>query len=175
MEPYVGEIRCFSFSKIPSGWLPCSGQTLQIQQNAALYSLLGTQFGGDGRTNFNLPNLNGTVPVHIDLRQAGSPVAAIGGHAGAEQVTLTGENVPAHLHAINVSANQASQGLGGGDYWAVMPSPHLGYRSLLSSPVEMAADAVSSVGAGQSHPNMQPSLALNFCIATVGYYPPHPS
>jgi microcystin-dependent protein len=176
MEPYIGEIRCFSFGKVPTGWLPCNGQTLVINQYAALYSLLSIQFGGDGRTNFNLPNLNGIAPIHFNPSKS-LPVGGTGNGntpSKAETVTLTTAQAPLHTHLVAASNSPATAVLPTGDYLAATASPHLAYGPASSPLVAMAADNVGSSGTGAAHSNMQPSLALNFCIATAGNYPPRP-
>jgi microcystin-dependent protein len=170
MEPFLGEIRCFGFGKIPSGWLACNGQTLAITQYQALYSLLGNQFGGNGTTNFSLPDLRGTVPVHYNP-SAGLNVASKG---GAETVTLTAAQMGTHTHSLQVNNGAGTTVLPSGDFIAGTPAPHLAYNAG-GSLVATAMDNVgTTTGGGAAHSNMQPSLAVNFCIATQGLYPTRP-
>ncbi len=166
-EPYLGEIRVFGFNFAPKGWAKCDGTLLLINQNNALYSLLGVRFGGDGRTNFGLPDFRGRVPMHR------SSSYGIGEKGGIEAVAITLDTMPSHFHnAYGTTQN--------GD--AFKPATN---RSLATSPavddplyfspqnlVAMNAGVISATGGGQTHPNMQPCQVVNFCIATSGVYPP---
>jgi microcystin-dependent protein len=179
MDPYIGEIRCFGFGKTPDGWLPCNGQTLEIQKYAALYSLLGTHFGGDGTNTFGLPDLRGRVPIHFN--PAASPPVNVGTSGGVETVTLvstqTCSQLPQHTHTVAVSDTTATNPTPSGCYLSNPPSPHEPYAPAPSGsfPLDaLAPDTVSVAGANQSHSNMQPYLVLNFCIATTGIYPSRP-
>jgi len=179
MEPYVGEIHCFSFGRIPTGWKACNGQLLPIAQNQALYSLIGTYYGGDGKTNFQLPNLNGRAPIHYNTSQQGLPnyPTKIGDKLGSETVTLTSNNLPAHQHTFQVSTASATLVPATGGFLAILPSPHFGYAAAPANQSQLTAldaSVVSAEGSGAEHSNMQPYLVLNFCIATNGYYPPRP-
>jgi microcystin-dependent protein len=163
-EPFLSEIRIMSFGFPPKGWAECNGQLLPINQNQALFSLLGTTYGGNGQTNFALPNLQGRVPVH-----AGQDFAL--GQAGGEPAhTLTGNEMPQHTHtlagstsATGGSASPNNAYLGGGDN--VYAAANAGTTTPLT------AASITSVGGGQPHQNMQPFLALNFCIALQGIFP----
>lgn len=167
-DPFLGEIRLFGFSYAPQGWAKCDGQLLQIQQNNALYSLLGIRYGGDGRTNFNLPDLRGRVPLH---RGTGY---TIGQKGGVEGVSLTYDTLPAHNHpAYGTTAP--------GDTWKPNSATALATSTDATDPIYLApqtsmlsmnAAVISVSGGNQPHNNMQPSLVLNFCIATTGIYPP---
>jgi len=187
MEPFLGEIRAFSFPKVPNGWLACNGQTLNIQQYTALYALLGTQFGGDGRTTFNLPNLQGTVIVGSGTSAANPPGFRTGGTAGSETVALTTATTPPHMHQVNVSTAPGSAGLGNGYltemqvftttntsplYTVDAYIPASGNTTAPVQPLTLPADTISSVGAGAGHQNMSPYQVLNVCIATTGDFPP---
>jgi len=179
MDPYIGEIRCFGFGKIPVGWLPCNGQTLNIQSYAALFSLLGTHYGGDGAKTFGLPDLRGRVPIHINL--AASPPVDIGTFGGVESVTLTmtasQNQLPQHTHMLAISDSPATQIAPTGRYLSNLPTPHQPYTPQpggSATPVAMAPDVVGSAGMDESHTNMQPYSVFNFCIATTGLYPPRP-
>jgi len=167
-EPFLSEIRIFSFSFPPKGWALCNGQFLPINQNQALFSLLGTTYGGDGRVNFALPNLQGRAPNHMGngftLGQAGGETAH----------TVTQSELPAHTHFLTanmavVDANSnATQGPPTGNYWANDGKTQ--YTTAASNAV-MGPSAVTNVGGSQPHVNMQPYLVLNFCIALQGIFP----
>jgi len=171
MDPYLGEIRCFAFGKIPEGWLPCNGQTLQIQQNTALFSLLGTHYGGDGVKTFCLPDLRGRVPVHINVADS----LDIGGFGGTETVALTTTCLPQHTHLVAVPDASATQVVPTGHYLGNMAAPHQPYAPTSGgTPVAMSSASISGAGMNNPHNNMQPFSVLNFCIATQGIYPPRP-
>ncbi len=162
-NPFVGEVRLFAGNFAPSGWSFCDGQTLSIAENTALFSLVGTTYGGNGQTTFMLPDLRGRVPVH----QGGSYLAGDAG--GAESVTLTAAQMPRHTHAMQASTGAASAAHG--------PSEVLGSSTAMnlygSGAPNMAMDpnAITSVGGGQPHENMPPFVALNYIIAMYGIYP----
>ena len=171
-DPFVAEIRIFPFNFAPRGWAFCNGQLLPLSQNTALFSLLGTTYGGDGRSNFALPNLQGNFAMHpgqgpgLSLRDLGET----GGSAG---VTLLPGQVPAHTHQLMATASTTSPSpTGNAMSQAVLPPSTAVpvYRSPTNK-VAMAPDAVAAVG-GQPHNNRQPYLALNFCIALQGVFPP---
>lgn len=167
-EPFLSEIRIFSFNFPPKGWAFCNGQLLPINQNQALFSLLGTTYGGNGQTNFALPNLQGKAPIHF-----GSSFT-LGETAGEIAHTLSLQEMPAHVHTLNsnlavVGANtNATQGAAAGNYWA-----NTGKANWSTSPpnAAMHGSAVANVGGSQPHTNMQPYLVLNFCIALQGIFP----
>lgn len=160
--PFIGEIRLLSFSFAPKGWALCNGQLLPINQNQALFSILGTTYGGDGRTTFALPDLRGRTPLHV-----GEGVN-LGERAGSESVTLTQAQVPPHAHTLAVSSQRASLDDPAGSYWAADASQS---RYATSSDTTMAGGLVSTVGGGQPHENRQPLLALTFAIALQGIFP----
>jgi len=167
---FIGEIRAFPFGFAPRGWHLCDGSLLQIQQNAALFSLLQTQFGGDGQKTFGLPDLRGRTMLN---QVTGSSTYAIGAIGGAETVTftLTQTQMPVHTHAL--CGNTATSGLvntPAGAVPATQASP-ICYAAQAQSPAKnMAAASLAAVGGGP-HNNMQPSLVLNYCISTTGIYP----
>lgn len=175
-DPYLGEIRLVSFSMNVRGWSNCEGQLLQVAGNQALFSLLGNRFGGDGRTNFQLPDLRGRTPLHV------SPTVALGTAGGVETVTLTTQQLPLHNHGFDVSTTPATtKAVAGG--WYAAPGPY----STTSGPTKLyaaslaAADVVplypgclEQTGGSQAHTNMQPYLALKYIIAVQGIYPPRP-
>lgn len=167
MEPYLGEIRCFAFGRIPTGWLSCQGQLLPINQNQALFSLLGTQFGGNGTTNFALPNLQGRAPVHYSTSQP------VGTQGGEENVTLTQSQMPSHNHLVNVSTTAADQRSPLNNFLAMLSAPHMAYGPATNL-TGMAGDIVGMQGGSQPHNNMQPYTVLSYCIATQGVYPNRP-
>lgn len=161
-DPFLGEIKLFSFGFAPRNWAMCNGQLLPINQNQALFSLLGTTYGGDGRVNFALPNLQGRVPVH-----AGSQYNL--GQAGGETAhTLTAPEMAAHVHTPMASGARADRTSPSGNHWAANGA----YTAYSSSAGEaMSPDTVAQVGGSQPHENMSPYLVLNFCIALSGIYP----
>ncbi len=180
---FIGEIRLFPYQNIPHGWVACNGQSLVIQQNTALYSLLGIQFGGNG-TNFNLPNLNGRAIAGMNGSALGMP-PTVGNTAGAETVTLSVAQMPAHTHTVvaanqqaltaNASANPANS------YFAItsipsqvpapQPAPPALYGPAASPMTTLSTSIVGNAGGSGGHENRQPFLALSYCIATNGIYP----
>lgn len=175
MDPYVGEIRCFAFGKIPVGWLPCNGQTLQIQQNPALFSLLGIRYGGDGVKTFCLPDLRGRVPVHINLAD-GLDIGVSGGtETVALEATASKNQLPQHTHLVAVPDASATQVVPTGHWLGNTAAPHQPYAPASGgAPVAMSSAAISGAGMNNPHNNMQPFSVLNFCIATQGLYPIRP-
>lgn len=167
-EPYVGEIRMFAGNFAPRGWAFCDGQLLAISQNDALFSLLGTVYGGDGRTTFGLPDLRGRVPVHVGSGPGLSP-RSWGEKYGQETVTLTTSQMPTHNHDVLASNAVGSQAAPGGAMLASSPTVRL-YRPVPTN-ADFDAAATSSVGGGQSHNNIMPFLCVNFIIALFGIYP----
>lgn len=169
-DQFVGEIRVFPFNFAPTGWAQCDGQLLAISQNTALFSLLGTQFGGNGTSNFALPNLQGCFPVNYGSG-AGLTPRNMGDTGGEAAVTLLTTQLPSHTHAIQsaavaTTANPANAVLSG----AARGKPPA-YASYQGSAVTMSGSAVSTAGGGQPHNNLPPYLALNFCIALQGIFP----
>ena len=162
MDPFLGEIRLVSFNWAPSGWALCDGRILSIQQNQALFSLLGTTYGGNGTTTFALPNLQGRTPIHA------SASYPLGSNSGEARHTLAGAELPGHTHLVNASSNTADQTSPAGNYWA-----NGGTRTAYASQgaEQMSAQAIANAGAGQSHENWSPYLVLNFVIALIGIYP----
>jgi len=161
-DPFLSEIRIMSFSFAPKGWALCNGQLLPINQNQALFSLLGTTFGGDGRVNFSLPNLQGKVPIHTGAGHT------LGETAGEAAHTLSVAEMPQHTHraAASTSASGGSATpngnfLGGGNNTYHAPA----------SLTPLIASTLANAGGSQAHPNMQPFLALNFSIALQGIFP----
>ena len=161
-EPFLSEIRIFSFNFPPKGWAFCNGQFLPINQNQALFALLGTTYGGNGQTTFALPNLQGRAPMHFG---DGHTLGEVG---GSTAVTLTMQQMPQHIHFLNVTNNAATATAPSpGEVIAASPSNAYGAATNL---VTMAPTA-GNVGGSQPHQNMQPYLGLNFCIALQGIFP----
>lgn len=185
MDPFLGEIALFPFSYAPKGWALCDGSQLQIMQNQALYSLLGTTYGGDGIKNFNLPDLRGRVPVH-PIYNAGQTAQRIpinyGKQNGSEVVTLKASQLPAHTHQVNGenSLGASTSPIGGSTcLWSIpvdstKKQAAVNPFSITAPNAQMDASAITTTGGGLGHDNMQPFLVLNYCIATVGIYPIRP-
>jgi microcystin-dependent protein len=163
-EPFLSEIRIMSFNFPPTGWALCNGQLLLITQNQALFSLLGTTYGGDGVVNFALPNLQGRVPIHFGGGHT------LGDSAGQEQHTLTIPELPAHTHATMASSLDGDQPSPAGNLLAGTANAQL-YSSTATNLEPLLPATISSVGGSQSHENRQPFLVLNFCIALQGIFP----
>ena len=162
-EPYTGEIKIVGFDFAPKGWAVCNGQVLPISQNQALFSLLGTTFGGDGRTTFALPNLQGRAPVHV-----GNEVP-LGQSAGEERHTLTIGEMPAHPHLASGTSNGPAAGSPVGNVWATLTATQNPYSQAANA--TMVANALQMAGGGQPHANMQPYLVLHYIIALFGVFP----
>lgn len=162
-EPFLSEIRLFSFNFPPKGWAFCGGQLLPINQNQALFALLGTTYGGNGQTNFALPDFRGRIPIHTGQGHV------LGERSGAETHTVTTAELPAHTHPLNVSTGAAATTNPAGAFVADTKPTEL-YNAVDGSAV-MAPGCVSSVGGSQPHENRQPFLTLNFCIALQGIFP----
>jgi microcystin-dependent protein len=166
-DPYLSEIRIFAFGFAPKGWVLCNGQTLAISQYNALFALIGTYYGGNGTTTFQLPNLQGCAPLHQGTSANGISYN-IGQQAGETNVTLNINQIPQHTHNVNANtgadANVPSSSVvpGGGGINAYGTAP---------GGATMNNAVVGFTGGNQPHPNMQPSLVLNFCIATQGIFP----
>src|SRR5215213_3971157 len=169
-EPFLSEIKIMSFNFPPKGWALCNGQLLPINQNQALFALLGTTYGGNGQTNFALPNLRGNVPIHF----GGSHT--LGEAAGTESVTISQQTLAQHTHFLQGStANATAIGPGGNvlarGTTAVGSNPINYYTTNISNFTPMQPASVSNVGGSQPHQNMQPYLVLSFCIALQGIFP----
>jgi microcystin-dependent protein len=166
-EPFLSEIRMFSFGFAPRGWALCNGQLLPINQNQALFALLGTTYGGNGTTNFALPDLRGRVPIH-EGQGAGLTPRALGERVGAEAVTLTTAQMPQHAHAQAARAVAADSANPASVLPAQAQSPI--WRAGASTPV--ATGVASTVAGGsQPHSNMMPFLTIGFAIALQGIFP----
>lgn len=188
MDPFLGEIRIFPFGYAPSGWLACEGQELQVSQNQALAALIGNTYGGNWPTTFKLPDLRGRSPLHFGSYSdmTGTATYQMGNATGLQGVTLTVNQIPPHVHdalALNTEGSNAAP-----------VSTTSGFRGMLANPgtnpsqpdgpeiyqavppnaqlTPLRADAVAYEGGGQPHENQQPSLAVYYCIATQGLWPP---
>lgn len=165
-EPFIAEIKAFGFNFNPRGWAFCDGALLPVSQHTALFSILGTTFGGDGRTTFGLPNLQARLPMHPG-NGAGLTQRRLGQSGGVNTVTLNETHMPTHRHTLRAfpsaeaSNPTSSRGLGNAPMYQV---PN-------ADAAPMAAEAVGTTGGGQAHDNLQPFLAVNFCIALSGVFP----
>lgn len=162
-EPFIAEIRVFSFNYAPRGWAKCDGQLLPIAQNQALFSVLGTIYGGNGQTNFALPNLKGRTPIHFSGQ---IPIGQVGGE---EVHTLTQLEMPAHIHAVSASNGAPDQGSPANNYLGTFAADQV-YAPGNSANSQMGGTTAIS-GGSQPHNNMQPYLVLNICIALQGTFP----
>src|SRR5579859_4631255 len=173
-DPFVAEIRIFPFNFAPRGWAFCDGQLMSISQNTALFSLIGTFYGGDGKSTFGLPNLQGSIPLHVGGAQPGPGLSfyALGEASGSETVTLLTTEMPAHGHngstgaGIIAQAAVADRNVALGNWLAEPPS-----NLYAASGGSQSAPSTTIAGGSQPRNNMQPYLTLNFCIAMQGIYP----
>jgi microcystin-dependent protein len=164
-QPYVGEVRMFAGNFAPAGWMFCEGQLLPISENETLFQLIGTTYGGDGESTFALPDLRGRIPIH----QGNGFILAETG--GAEEITLTVSQIPAHSHPLLASAAQADSSNPGNRVLA--EDSIAGADAFLEDvpTVNLAATAISPVGGSQPHTNFQPYLCVNFIISLFGIFP----
>ncbi|HEX8634973.1 MAG TPA: tail fiber protein [Pyrinomonadaceae bacterium] len=162
-QPYVGEIRMFAGNFAPAGWLFCEGQLLPISENETLFQLIGTTYGGDGESTFALPDLRGRLPIH----QGNGFILAETG--GAEEITLTVNQIPAHTHPLLCSSGSASAQ----DPTNALPavSTAQAYFNNVLNPTNMSAQSIAPVGGSQPHTNMQPYLCIDFIISLFGLFP----
>jgi len=162
-EPFLSEIRIMSFVFAPKGWALCNGQLLPINQNQALFSLLGTTFGGDGRVNFALPDNRGRTPIHVGSGHT------LGERGGEQAHTLSIAELPTHTHSLQAASTSATVAIPGN----AVPAASVNFEAYrpASSLVPMASGSVTNTGGSQAHLNMQPFLTLSFCIALQGIFP----
>ena len=165
-EPFLAEIRIVGFNFAPRGWAFCDGQILPINQNQSLYSLLGTTYGGDGRTSFALPELRGRTPIHVG-QDSGSDYRQ-GQKGGVETQPVSLNEMPAHSHTVAASNNDAVGDMATNN---ILARPGANEYAAFNSAKNMGAQTISTAGTGQAHNNMQPWLAVNFCIALQGLFP----
>jgi microcystin-dependent protein len=166
-DPFVAEIRIFPFNFAPRGWAWCDGQLLPLSQNTALFSLLGTTYGGNGKSNFALPDLQGRVPMHPG-QGPGLSLHDLGETGGSETVTLLESEIPAHSHGVRVSADDGNSRNPGGAFVGAGNNIFAAPNNL----VPMAPETLPPAGGDQPHNNLQPYLTFYFCIALQGVFPP---
>lgn len=176
MEPYIGQIQLFAFPRTPTNWHQCDGSLLAISQYDALYTLIGTTYGGDGVNTFALPDLRGRIPIHQGQGN-GLSLHVLGERAGSESVTLTSASMPAHPHALQAAAADPPVGA------AAAPSTSVGFATAVGGPLPyaagvsggsvepMPAQTVGPAGNSLPHDNMMPTLVMSYCIALYGIYP----
>ncbi|HWS90887.1 MAG TPA: tail fiber protein [Pyrinomonadaceae bacterium] len=165
-EPFLSEIKIVSFNFPPKGWALCNGQLLPINQNQALFALLGTRYGGNGQTNFALPNLRGRVPIHMSASHT------LGEAAGSTSVTINIQQLPTHTHIFNATTAQATDQTNSPAPARMLAQSNFSLGWVPPSQLEaFAPNAISNVGGSQPHNNMMPYLVLNFIIALQGIFP----
>jgi microcystin-dependent protein len=167
--PFVGEIRIFAGNFAPAGWMFCNGQLLPISENETLFNLIGTTYGGDGQTTFQLPDLQGRVPIHQGTSPVGTPYS-IGEKDGVENVTLTAAQVPQHRHYANANA-AATVVSPANAFWSTDPFGNTAAYYPSPSNGTMRSNAIVGGGGSQPHDNMQPYLAINYIISLFGIFP----
>jgi microcystin-dependent protein len=169
-DPFVAEIRIFAFNFAPKGWAFCNGQLLPISQNTALFSLLGTTYGGDGKSTFALPDMQGNAPMQPGQGQ-GLSLRDLGEMSGVESVTLLVSEIPLHTHTLMTAAGDpAESNIATGN--ALARSKNGNAYTTTLTPTQMAFEGLPPAGGSLPHNNMQPYLTLNFCIAMQGVFPP---
>lgn len=178
-DPFVAEIRIFPFNFAPRGWAFCNGQLLPLSQNTALFSLLGTTYGGDGKSTFALPNLQGSAPLHPG-QGPGLSLYDLGQQGGTQTVTLLQSEMPVHSHAMNARGLAGQTNVAGGNLpsngsWVVGSSFGVVQAYATNAPnADMSLQAIQPIGGSLPHNNMMPYLTMNFCIALQGVFPPRP-
>jgi microcystin-dependent protein len=174
MNPYVAEIRIFAGNFAPTGWALCQGQIIPISQNTALFSLIGTSYGGDGVSTFALPNLQGSAPMHQGQGN-GLSQRVLGETGGEDAVTVVTSEMPNHSHLVNASGAQGDETFPGDNFFAEARSGRAllkPYATTDAPNTAMASSAVGPAGSSQPHNNLQPYLGITFIIALVGVFPP---
>ena len=169
MDPFVAEIRIFPFNFAPKGWAFCDGQLLPLSQNTALFSLLGTTYGGDGKSNFALPDLQGRAPMHPG-QGPGLSLHDLGETGGSETVSLLESEIPSHAHNLMATSSTGSKPnpIGNAPARVTGATPYVAAANF----VNFSDNALAPAGGDQPHNNMQPYLTLNMCIALQGVFPP---
>ena len=168
-QPYVGEIRMFGGNFAPAGWMFCQGQTLSIAENETLFNLIGTTYGGDGQETFNLPDLQGRLPVHLGQGPGITQNYIIGETGGVETVTLTTQQIPVHSHAFLASLDAASSTDPTNQVIAQTSQIHMLTQDVTNR--QMNANALTPIGGSQPHDNLQPYLCISFIISLFGIFP----
>jgi microcystin-dependent protein len=168
MDPYIGEIRIFAGTYAPAGWAFCDGAAQAISENEALFSLIGTTYGGDGQATFNLPDLRGRIPVHQGTGPGLTP-RVLGEQAGTESVTLTVNQIPNHNHPFLATTNNGAQASPASTVAAQGPQIQLYIED--ATDTNLAPAALAAAGGNQPHSNLQPYLAINYIISLFGIYP----
>lgn len=171
--PYIGEIRLFGFSRVPTGWMSCDGSLQSIAQYDVLFALLGTTYGGDGQTTFALPDLRGQVPLHNGTGPGLTP-RVIGEAGGSENVTLLSGQLPAHSHPFSATSLSATATAPGSTVELGAIAGDTMYVTDLTgtTAVEMSPSSTSAAGGTQPHDNLMPTLTVQYCIASEGIFPP---
>ncbi|HYM59680.1 MAG TPA: tail fiber protein [Thermoanaerobaculia bacterium] len=169
MDPFVAEIRIFPFNFAPKGWAFCDGQILPLSQNTALFSLLGTTYGGDGKSNFALPDMQGNAPMHPG-QGPGLSLHDLGETGGSETVSLLESEIPSHSHGMLASNADGIDNSPSGEFFA--NGVGIGNFAPVANIVQLNDNFLTPAGGDQPHNNMQPYLTLSFCIALQGVYPP---
>jgi len=174
-DQFVAEIRIFPFNFPPTGWAFCNGQLMPISQNTALFALLGTVYGGDGKSTFALPDLQGSAPMQPGQGQ-GLSLRDLGEMSGVESITLLQSEIPLHTHTLRASLEDATQGslTANNVIYAQTSGGTLYQTNTSANIVQLAPQALALAGGGLPHNNMQPYLTLNFCIALQGIFPQRP-
>jgi microcystin-dependent protein len=170
-NPFVAEIRIFPFNFAPKGWAFCDGQLLPLSQNTALFSLLGTTYGGDGKSNFALPNMQGNAPMHPG-QGPGLSLHDLGETGGSDTVTLLESEIPSHSHALMAQTLSATSQTPGPNVGLARSRTVTAYSATTTPVVQMSTNTVAPAGGDQPHNNLMPYLTLNFCIALQGVFPP---
>jgi microcystin-dependent protein len=172
MDPFVAEIRIFPFNFAPKGWAFCDGQILPLSQNTALFSLLGTTYGGDGKSNFALPNMQGNAPMHPG-QGPGLSLHDLGETGGSDTVSLLESEIPSHSHTMRAhNLDQADHQVPSPQTSIAQSANGSAFQTTTSGLVTLSDSVLAPAGGDQPHNNMQPYLTLNFCIALQGVYPP---
>ena len=169
-NPFVAEIRMFPFNFAPKGWAMCNGQLMALSQNTALFSLLGTNYGGDGKSTFGLPNLQGSVAIHTDQFTGGGQYP-IGDTGGSATVALLTTEMPSHQHVVQCDTSAIQTKLGGPSNSVPSNTSPKQIYSDVTSNTQMNPSMISVAGGSQPHNNLQPYLVVNYCIALQGVFP----
>jgi microcystin-dependent protein len=174
MDPFVAEIRIFPFNFAPKGWAFCAGQILPLSQNTALFSLLGTTYGGDGKSNFALPNLQGSVPLHVGDSQPGPGLQfyELGESAGSDTIALLQSEIPLHSHTMMAVNNVPQDKTPAPNEALARSTGGAIYQTSATGLVALNGNTVAPQGGDQPHNNLMPYLTLSFCIALQGVFPP---